>query len=71
MSEKKVIRFQIDMLYSISSDLAEEFFTRDRNFFEAIKESFGKWKEDPNEVRTPLEFDLRFHIGDAADDEED
>lgn len=68
----KAIRIQIDMIYKVNGDdTAVRARDHDMKFFEEIKRGFNSWGENPNEVRTPVKFDLRSDIIDVIHDEEE
>jgi len=64
----KAIRIQIDMIYQVEDDLAQEIYEREISVFNAIKDNFGTWGDNPNDPRDPVDFDLRHSMGDVVDD---
>jgi hypothetical protein len=71
MSEKKSIRIQLDMIYNVPSEKVDEISSRDKELFEQLGLLFDRWGEMPNEVREPIKYDFRHHVGDVIDDNEE
>lgn len=65
MSEKKAIRIQVDMIYNVPANVAADVFDFDINFFKELEEAFNNWDANPKEVRSPVKFELRHHVGDV------
>lgn len=65
----KAIRIQIDMLYKVDDDFAEDIAQRDFNFFTQVEKDFYGWADNPEDPREPVMFDMRHHIGEAEEEE--
>ena len=66
----KAIKLQIEMLYHIPDELAEDVYWDDVEHFRQIGVMFNNWAVDPKEVREPIDFDFRHSIGEVIDEEE-
>ena len=69
---RKAIRIQVDMIYSVPDEGAENIYEDDLNFFRGIEHGFHFWGKMPDaqEPRRPISFDLRHHIGQHIEEEE-
>lgn len=59
----KAIRIQVDMTFQVPDDVAEEIYERDLGFFYSVKNDFEAWDQNPQEIRVPVSFELRHHMG--------
>ena len=59
----KAIRIQVDILYKVPEDAAQEVYDTDMGFFYNVKEQFAKWGESDDDPRIPITFDLRHDMG--------
>lgn len=67
----KAIRLQIDMVYTVEDEQAQNTYEYDVDFFDTIRKDFDTWATQPNNPRMPISFDFRHHMGSAIKDEEE
>lgn len=67
----KVIRLQIDMVYSVDENSINEVEEKDKAFLAYIEDMFYSWQEANGEPRQPIEIDTRYHIGEQKESDEE
>ncbi len=67
----KAIRIQIDMIYSVPDDEAQDIYDFDINFFQGIQKQMETWNLNEDEPRKLITQELRHHIGEYQNEEEE
>lgn len=68
--KRKAIRVQIEILYTVPEEFAQDIYNQDLNVLHEIKRGYESWKGNPDEIRDLIDFDLQTDIIPIIDDQE-